>query len=177
MISPLLYCSDDDPVLHHAGLTAEVEVVHKHFTARGGGSVHCCAFNKHHKTSRLWYSRGELDAVDARVVVANYPMASEALDIPHLDTILCLTPMVGFIEQVVGRIVRIADNKRVPLVVDVVDNVGLFAGMARTRNRWYKTVKVADVSDYNVDCHSLHEEVKPSVVISDWLKLHDPWNK
>lgn len=117
-----------------------------------------------------------LDAADARVVVANYPMASEALDIPHLDTILCLTPMVGFIEQIVGRIVRIADCKRVPLVVDVVDNIGLFAGMARTRNRWYKT-QVDEVRDVTVTPNTDWCAVKPSVVITDWLVEPDPWNK
>lgn len=115
-----------------------------------------------------------LDATEARVVVANYPMASEALDIPHLDTILCLTPMVGFIEQIVGRIVRIADDKRVPLVIDVVDNIGLFAGMARTRNRWYKQ-QVDEVRDHTVN--NDYDTVKPSVVISDWLNEPDPWNK
>jgi hypothetical protein len=99
------------------------------------------------------------------------------LDIPHMDTILCLTPIVGFIEQVVGRIVRIAEHKSVPLIIDVVDNVGLFAGMARTRNRWYKTVKVEDVSDCHVDSNSPYETVKPSLIISEWLNEQDPWNK
>jgi superfamily II DNA or RNA helicase len=118
-----------------------------------------------------------LEAASTRVVVANYPMASEGLDIPHMDTILCLTPIVGFIEQVVGRIVRIAEHKSVPLIIDVVDNVGLFAGMARTRNRWYKTVKVEDVSDCHVDSNSPYETVKPSLIISEWLNEQDPWNK
>lgn len=123
-----------------------------------------------------------LEAAEAKVVVANYPMASEALDIPHLDTILCLTPMVGFIEQIVGRIVRIADDKRVPLVVDVVDNVGLFAGMARTRNKWYKTQvdEVRDVTANGAASVTLtvgYDTVKPSMVIQDWLNEPDPWNK
>jgi superfamily II DNA or RNA helicase len=123
-----------------------------------------------------------LDAASARVVVANYPMASEALDIPHLDTMVGLTPMVGFIEQVVGRIVRIADDKRVPLVVDVVDNIGLFAGMARTRSKWYKA-QVDEVRDNVVTntasatSNITYDAVKPSCVITDWLTEPDPWNK
>jgi superfamily II DNA or RNA helicase len=124
-----------------------------------------------HKNTRV----DVLDATEARVVVTNYPMASEALDIPHLDTILCLTPMVGFIEQIVGRIVRIADDKRVPLVVDVVDNIGLFAGMARTRNRWYNA-QVDEVRDHQLNGAD-YDAVKPCVVVSTWLNEPDPWNK
>jgi hypothetical protein len=35
--------------------------------------------------------------------------------------------------------------------VDVVDNIGLFAGMARTRNKWYRYVNVIDVKDHTID--------------------------
>jgi len=120
-------------------------------------------------------------ASQVRVVVANYPMASEALDHPHLDTIVCLTPMVGFIEQVVGRIVRVAPRKRVPLVVDLVDPVGLFAGMARTRARWERGVEVAGVKEVAVDKSVLVNQAawdaaKPSAVVGEWLAMPDPWN-
>ena len=117
----------------------------------------------------------------ARIVVASYPLANEALDIPHLDTIVTLTPFVGFIEQIVGRIVRIAKHKRVPLVVDWVDPVGLFAGMARTRSRWYSSVGVADVREVVVTADVLQDpqkyaSVKPSTVVAAWLQQPDPWN-
>lgn len=82
---------------------------------------------------------------DARIVVATYGMANEALDISRLDTLVPLSPMVGFTEQIVGRIVRIHPTKRVPLVVDLVDNVGLFAGMARKRGAWFEAQHVRAV--------------------------------
>lgn len=120
-------------------------------------------------------------ADSARVVVANYPMASEALDIAGLDTIVTLTPVVGFIEQVVGRIVRIAADKRRPLVVDWVDPVGLFAGMARTRRKWYTTVAVAGIRDVTVTAAALrdpavYDAIKPSAAVAAWLAEADPWN-
>jgi len=120
-------------------------------------------------------------AAGARVIVANYPMASEALDIAGLDTIVTLTPVVGFIEQVVGRIVRIAPDKRLPLVVDWVDPVGLFAGMARTRRKWYAAVAVAGIHDVTVTAGALqdaavYDAIKPSAVIPQWLAAPDPWN-
>lgn len=87
---------------------------------------------------------------DARVVVATYGMANEALDISRLDTLVCLSPMVGFTEQIVGRVVRIHPTKRVPLVVDLVDNVGLFAGMARKRAAWYDAQHVRAVHRANL---------------------------
>jgi superfamily II DNA or RNA helicase len=92
-------------------------------------------------------SEQQLRAADesARIVVATYGMANEALDISRLDTLVALTPMVGFIEQIVGRVVRIHPTKRVPLVVDLVDNVGLFAGMARKRATWYDGQRVRAV--------------------------------
>lgn len=92
-------------------------------------------------------SQAQLESADkdARIVVATYGMANEALDISRLDTLVCLSPMVGFIEQIVGRIVRIHPRKRVPVVVDIVDNVGLFAGMARKRASWYSSQNVRGV--------------------------------
>lgn len=80
----------------------------------------------------------ELEAAmtTARVIVATYAMANEALDIPRLDTLVLLTPATGFIEQIVGRIIRIHDSKRCPLVLDLADNVGLFMGMAVKRWNW-----------------------------------------
>jgi hypothetical protein len=65
----------------------------------------------------------------------------------------------------------------VPLVIDVVDNVGLFAGMARTRQRWYRTAKVAEVRDCAVEHSGEYEIVKPSSVVREWLTEEDPWNK
>jgi len=120
-------------------------------------------------------------AAGARIVVSSYPMANEALDIPHLDTIVCLTPFVGFIEQIVGRIVRIARCKCVPLVVDIDDGVGLFAGMARTRARWYDRVMVREVATVTVSKADTQDQdrynaVKPSAVVPQWLSEPDPWN-
>lgn len=83
-------------------------------------------------------------------------------------------PLVIDVVDNVGRIVRIADDKRVPLVIDVVDNIGLFAGMARTRSKWYKT-QVDEVRDQTSNIG--YDAVKPSVVLNDWLTEPDPWNK
>lgn len=74
----------------------------------------------------------------ARVIVATYAMANEALDIPRVDTLLLLSPPKGDMEQILGRAARIHDGKAVPLVLDFVDPVGQLEGGAWARHRWYK---------------------------------------
>jgi superfamily II DNA or RNA helicase len=74
----------------------------------------------------------------AQCILASYGVASEGFDCPTVDTILLLTPRSGsnVITQCVGRIQR--QGGKSPLVIDVVDSVGIFKGMFAKRCRVYE---------------------------------------
>ena len=67
-----------------------------------------------------------IGAADRREVKAIFAttVADEGLDLPGLDTVVLTTPTkaLGRIQQRIGRIMRTADNKKKPIVIDLVDN-------------------------------------------------------
>jgi len=69
------------------------------------------------------------------VVVATYAMASEALDIKTLTTLIMATPKTD-IEQSVGRILR--EKHSHPVVVDIIDEHGIFQNQWNKRKAFYK---------------------------------------
>lgn len=71
-----------------------------------------------------------------QIVVATYAMASEALDIPSLTTLVLATPMTN-IEQSLGRILR-KKHAFAPVVVDIVDVHDNFQAQWTKRRRFYK---------------------------------------
>lgn len=72
------------------------------------------------------------------LLLATYQMASEGLDIPELDTLFLVTPR-GDVEQAVGRILREAENKKEPMVIDIVDpQIPICVGLYRKRMSQYK---------------------------------------
>jgi superfamily II DNA or RNA helicase len=70
-----------------------------------------------------------------QVVIATYSMASEALDIKSLTTLIMATPKTD-IEQSVGRILR--EKHSQPIVVDIIDAHDLFKNQWRKRKIFYK---------------------------------------
>lgn len=73
-------------------------------------------------------------AEGAQVLGATYQMAGEGLDIPALDTVFLVTPRgPDMIEQFVGRVLRLYDDKLKPVVMDFVDEQ--FEMCARMANR------------------------------------------
>ena len=70
-----------------------------------------------------------------QIVIATYSMASEALDIKSLTTLIMATPKTD-IEQSVGRILR--ERHSNPIVVDIVDSHDLFKNQWRKRKTFYK---------------------------------------
>jgi superfamily II DNA or RNA helicase len=64
-------------------------------------------------------------------------MAKEGLDIPKLDTLIMCTPMSDVV-QPIGRILRVHDSKKEPVVVDIIDSlVKICSLMYNTRQRLY----------------------------------------
>ena len=72
------------------------------------------------------------------VIMATYQMAKEALDIPPLDTVVLATP-VRNPEQPVGRILRVYEGKKDPVVVDMrADAVAICRDYAESRDAAYE---------------------------------------
>jgi superfamily II DNA or RNA helicase len=74
------------------------------------------------------------------ILLSTYKMASEATNLPWLDTAVMMTPRAQ-VEQIVGRIRREYDDKQFPLVVDFVDDDSLvLAQYAKSRFNWYQSL-------------------------------------
>ncbi len=73
------------------------------------------------------------------VILGTYKLASVGMDIPKLNTLIMASPRKD-IEQSVGRILR-KDGQSTeikPLIIDIIDNHGIFANQSRTRKQFYK---------------------------------------
>ena len=81
----------------------------------------------------------ESGAREARVLLASYAMASEAMNIKSLNTVVLASPRKK-VEQSTGRILRVQKDKRrvAPLIVDIVDSHGVYQGQWRQRAAYYK---------------------------------------
>ena len=92
-------------------------------------------------------------AEEKDVIFATYSMASEALDIPSLNTLILITSRKN-VEQSVGRILRRTDHEVQPLIVDIVDNLKVFINQGYCRRRYYKSLKynieLCDVKDNEI---------------------------
>ena len=72
-----------------------------------------------------------------QIIFGTYNMAAEA-GYSELDTLFLATPK-GDVEQSVGRILRTADGKKEPVVVDFVDySIGLCIGLSKKRLKQYQ---------------------------------------
>lgn len=71
---------------------------------------------------------------------ATYQLAAEGLDCPNLRYIVFATPEkdARIIEQASGRVARKAEGKSVGIVIDLIDNFGMFYGWSKKRVSLYK---------------------------------------
>ena len=72
---------------------------------------------------------------EKQVVIATYAMASEALDIKTLATLVMVTPKTDIVQSV-GRILRMKHEN--PIIVDVVDSHSVFQNQWKQRRVYYK---------------------------------------
>ncbi len=103
----------------------------------------------------------EAGAKEARVLLASYAMASEAMNIKHLNTVIMASPRKK-VEQSTGRILRVQKDQREvnPVIVDVVDSHGMYQGQWRKRASYYK--KCAYRIQYEDQTQSETEEETPN---------------
>ena len=71
------------------------------------------------------------------IIFSTYQMSRDGLDIPRLDCVVFCTP-VSNLEQAVGRIQRTFNNKKAPVVIDLVDSGSKeMMDRAKYRRRFY----------------------------------------
>lgn len=73
-----------------------------------------------------------------KIIIATYAMASEALDIKSLTTLILATPKTD-ITQAVGRILRVKHAR--PMVIDIVDRHDIFKRQWNKRRLFYQKNK------------------------------------
>lgn len=78
-------------------------------------------------------------AATCDLILSTYSMSCQGLDIPDLDTLFLATPKSD-VEQSVGRILRHHDEKKQPIVVDLVDDNKLCVRFAFKRLNQYRTL-------------------------------------
>lgn len=95
-----------------------------------------------------------------RVIFASYEMASEALDIPSLNTLILATSRKN-IEQSVGRILR-KESTTHPLVIDIVDKLNVFVNQGYSRRKFYKSC------NYNMELYNVSTVLEtPTLALSN----------
>ena len=74
-----------------------------------------------------------------QLMLATYNMASEAMDVPMLNTLLMVTSKSD-IEQSVGRVLRQKKEDRLvePLIIDFVDPYSIFFRQYQKRKKFYE---------------------------------------
>ena len=76
------------------------------------------------------------DAEKCNILLGTFQMAKEGLDIPEIDTLYLVTPKSD-VEQSIGRILRYHEDKKDPVVVDIVDTLPICVEFAAKRARQY----------------------------------------
>jgi superfamily II DNA or RNA helicase len=81
----------------------------------------------------------EQGAATAKIILASYAMASEAMNIKTLNTVILASPRKA-VEQSTGRILRIRPDQREvpPMIVDIIDSHQMYQSQWRKRLEYYK---------------------------------------
>jgi superfamily II DNA or RNA helicase len=112
----------------------------------------------------------EAGAKEARVLLASYAMASEAMNIKHLNCVVLASPRKK-VEQSTGRILRVQKHQREvhPLIVDIVDSHGLYQSQWKKRAAYYKRcayqIQLGDQDESETDKQQEKEEEKDECLI------------
>jgi superfamily II DNA or RNA helicase len=78
-------------------------------------------------------------AKQKRVIFATYAYTSEATDIPWLDAMVMATPRSDVV-QIVGRVLREHPDKKVPIILDIVDPLRMFENYSKKRRNFYNEI-------------------------------------
>jgi superfamily II DNA or RNA helicase len=81
----------------------------------------------------------EQGAATSMILLASYAMASEAMNIKTLNTVILASPRKQ-VEQSTGRILRIRADQRIvpPMIIDIIDNHSMYLGQWKKRLTYYR---------------------------------------
>ena len=87
------------------------------------------------KTALTALNNGEIDCI-----FATYQLAKEGLDVPDLRYVVFATPEKDetTVMQAAGRVGRKCEGKEFGVVVDFIDDFGMFRGWAKKRKSYYR---------------------------------------
>ena len=114
---------------------------------------------------------------DKQIVIATYSMASEALDIKTLTTLIMITPKTD-VTQSIGRILR-EKHLFAPLVIDIVDIHRPLVNQFNKRKTYYKqqNYKIQYLGWGKTEWVPIHvpmnAKVVPQCVISDDMEMEE----
>ena len=77
------------------------------------------------------------ESAKCQIIFGTFQMASEALDIKGLNTLIMATPRRE-IEQTIGRITRDPNSNVRPMVIDILDNLDSFIRQGYYRRNFYR---------------------------------------
>lgn len=110
----------------------------------------------------------ESGAQTARIILGTYAMASEAMNIKTLNTILLASPRKK-VEQSTGRIFRLRKEHREvePLIIDIIDSHGVYKGQWRKRATYYRKC------EYKIEKHGKDDVISETELISTDCLIND----
>lgn len=108
----------------------------------------------------------ESGAQTSQVILASYSMASEAMNIKSLNTVILASPRTN-VEQSTGRILRTRISERTvqPLIIDIIDPHDPLLNQWRHRESYYKKCKytIENIQQGNNEGIMLKDESKTLV--------------
>ena len=123
-------------------LANRIEYLHAMQKASGKKSicisgVHNAKTKEVRKKALQMLNEGEIE-----VIYATYALAKEGLDVPSLKYVVFATPEKDSttVIQAAGRVGRRARGKDYGVVIDMVDDFGIYYGWAKKRKTYYKKI-------------------------------------
>ena len=104
------------------------------------------------------------------IILSTFNMASEALDIPDLNTLILSSPKSN-IEQSVGRILRKKHNIK-PLVIDIKDCFIPFDKQYNKRKKFYNKNKYK-IIEINIDDNEVNNKDKYNNILDKYKNVHN----
>ena len=116
----------------------------------------------------------EAGAKEARVLLASYAMASEAMNIKHLNCVVLVSPRKK-VEQSTGRILRVQKHQREvhPLIVDIVDSHGMYQSQWKKRAAYYRKCAYRIQVGDQAESETSEKEKEEDVATNECLILDD----
>ena len=113
----------------------------------------------------------ESGAATARILLASYAMASEAMNIKTLNAVILASPRKS-VEQSTGRILRVRPDQRLtaPVIVDIVDEHSMYQSQWRKRLTYYrKCAYQIERWEHGAEAGEIQKKTRTAAVVDECL--------